>query len=100
MRKFGWLLIIIIFGLGFIGLVSTPSSAPPVAKLDPALTEHMPPLIRKMGMRCGAISRMTLQAKTERGDVFKAICDEATYFYQYRILYTPAGNMTIRPWSE
>src|ERR671917_804898 len=80
-----------LFSLALIG----PSLAG--KKLEPAITEGLPPLIRAQNLKCNTVDQMIHRGDTERGVVFLMICDDKTAHYRYRLLYTPDGKMFIRP---
>jgi hypothetical protein len=82
---------------GFLGLSSFAYAADDV---HPAFAEHLPTVIQAYNMRCHTVNRVTMKARTERGDVFEVICDRETAFYRYRVIMTPDRKLIIRPWSE
>jgi len=95
-KRFSHLSAAVLLGLG---LTISPVLA--AAKPLPAeLTTELPPLIRAQNFRCDTLDQMTFRAHSERGDIYQAICNEATAYYRYRITWTPDNKLYIKPWSE
>ena len=87
---------VVLLGIGLTLSPAVAASKP----IPPELTAYLPPLIRAHNFRCDTLDQMTFRARSERGDVYQAVCNEDTAFYRYRITMTPDNKVYIKPWSE